>query len=139
MTHTPTPWYTGDGFRHIVSPKHDAPIIASFNDEWHGCGDNWVANREFILRAVNAHDALVAACKRALQIEMLRDAISQNYAHLNHPRATVESERVAKANIAEYRLILRGIREQLTAAIQQAEDKVDAVDLVDAVDGEAGR
>ena len=74
--HTPTPWHWIDAYSgaHIVTPSiHDdlagikagpeevLSLLAS--DEQPACLDISVADADFLLRAVNAHDALLAACK----------------------------------------------------------------------------
>jgi len=69
--HTPTPWHTepGDipGTLSIRGPNGQA--IASFGNQrrWLSTTEV-VANAEFIVRACNAHDDLLAACKAAHRI-----------------------------------------------------------------------
>ena len=55
--HTPTPW--------IINPQHTGGIFASFGERIGECGQ---ANAEFIVKAVNSHDALVEALKEAVRI-----------------------------------------------------------------------
>ena len=61
-THTPTPWDVNGEFIDPPPPYWDE------NGESHhsiaqAFGPNYKANAEFIVRAVNAHDDLLAACK----------------------------------------------------------------------------
>lgn len=63
--HTPTPW-------EAEPSAARGAWIKGADGEWVAlsCGDTderAVANAEFIARAVNAHDALVAACEAALE------------------------------------------------------------------------
>lgn len=55
--HTPTPWEVGDDG--IVTPYAGDRIIVQTGM------DSIEADQDFIVRAVNSHDALVAACKEA--------------------------------------------------------------------------
>lgn len=61
--HTKLPWHAANV--HIFSPKNE--LIASI----HGSR----ANQEFIVRACNSHDELLAACRAALS--QLKDAIKK--------------------------------------------------------------
>jgi len=55
--HTPTPWLAGcDGYVIRVRPGTTNEVIAEVNT---------IANAEFIVRAVNSHDALLEAAKGA--------------------------------------------------------------------------
>lgn len=69
--HTPTPWILGqdstvfsENFLCVAigSPDSDVPI-AIFQQG----NPNAVADAEFVKRACNSHDALLAACKAALR------------------------------------------------------------------------
>ena len=69
-THTPTPWVAFIGGSTIaVHDEHGRPVV-----QWNGFDSSdfklrtQAANARLIVRAVNAHDDLVAACKRALDV-----------------------------------------------------------------------
>lgn len=61
MNHTPTPW--DQQGRHVNTTHGVAPIL-SCNPEF----PNAKANAEYIVRCVNAHDALVAALRDVLSL-----------------------------------------------------------------------
>ncbi len=63
---------------------------------------------------------LLKACRMAQNIEIHRDAISQNFARMNQPLASTEYLRVAKANIESSRTQIREIRQALSEAIKKA-------------------
>ena len=72
MTHTPTPWK--QGFKDNQCIYADYKNVANVQ-----CREKeWQANAEFIVRAVNAHEELVEACKGAIeQMEgFLSDGVS---------------------------------------------------------------
>ncbi len=70
---------------------------------------------------VNA--ALLAACKAAERIEMLRDEIGACHARINNAQRTetVESVAIARKNLQAHRDELRAIRQSIRAAIALAE------------------
>lgn len=69
--HTPTPWHVGDGKAARIIYGQDGYAIADAT-VYHGRhGGAEEANAAFIVRAVNAHDDLVAALRKA------RNAISE--------------------------------------------------------------
>jgi hypothetical protein len=75
--HTPTPWESN--FNRIES-KDDHGVD---NDGWmiaECIGPEQEANAEFIVRACNAHDALVAACEKIekLRSDLLEGATSMD-------------------------------------------------------------
>jgi len=100
--HTPTPWSMGKGYKSpvcclssIVSDKgnQDEFIVAYVNgghDTVSECG----ANSAFIVRAVNAHDALVEALD-----EMLGNCTGQNFEDIN-PSHLPDGSTVHKAYMA---------------------------------------
>lgn len=60
--HTPTPWHPDpDGYEEYIWGPEDQ-MIAQLRG--HGAGLPQRTNAEFIVRAANAHDALLAACKQ---------------------------------------------------------------------------
>jgi hypothetical protein len=63
-THTKTPWRVHDEFILAGGEGRGGKVIAMNHDRIHyeAESDN-LANAAFIVRAVNAHDALVAACE----------------------------------------------------------------------------
>lgn len=69
---TPGPWRVVDGGRYIQAPRrdttaqHDFDIARVLNDNLYA-GDA-EENAKFIVKAVNRHDALVAACRAALNL-----------------------------------------------------------------------
>ena len=97
--HTPTPWHLEEivegveelkGMRSICGPDGDAPSVSDYVE---------LADAELIVRAVNSHNALVAALERfvrdadnvadALNITGLDDAIEQARAALRAARAAL--------------------------------------------------
>lgn len=74
--HTPTPWIVDERVGvTILAQKHINAIGLSWEPEVASChlgiGLEWdeqEANAEFIVRAVNAHEDLVAACQRVLDV-----------------------------------------------------------------------
>jgi hypothetical protein len=70
-SHTPTPWTFNNGL--ILGPEtpEEQPVIAQVYGT--ACEDQQGhANAALIVRAVNAHDGLVAACQRALKYGRVR-------------------------------------------------------------------
>lgn len=68
--HTPTPWHTAEEW----SNQYDAAVIAGGPNSfvlagafYMGGTDQAKANAAHIVRCVNAHEALVAACKDCLE------------------------------------------------------------------------
>lgn len=74
-------------------------------------------------RAITAMSDLLAACKAAERIEMLRDEIGSCHARINNVQRTetTESVAIAKKNLQAHRDEIRTIRQALRAAISQAE------------------
>jgi hypothetical protein len=65
--HTPTPWYQikpeqSNGFVYVYKESPDIGEVCTCY-----CGDQ-EANAAFIVQACNSHDALVEACKAALEL-----------------------------------------------------------------------
>ena len=63
MENTPVPWYTshdGDGYDHIQSAAINEDNYVARVDAMDEQGH---ANVDLIIKAVNSHDALVAACE----------------------------------------------------------------------------
>lgn len=56
MNHTPTPWY--HNYDDVLASEEPEDLIATF---WHANDGKAVENAEFVVRACNAHDDLVAA------------------------------------------------------------------------------
>lgn len=71
-------------------------------------------------RLIAAAPDLLAACRMARQLEVLRDTISENIARTREPRATVEYLKVAKENVASARSQITAIRRQIDAAVAKA-------------------
>ncbi len=64
---TPGPWVVkDDGIVAAVTPVDGGDIICEAPEVFEDSMRRWRANAEFIVRAVNAHDALLAACHSAL-------------------------------------------------------------------------
>lgn len=70
-THTPTPWRRGKASDAIVADAPVRPFDDAEDVAYYGgylvAESVTVANQEFIVRACNAHDELVAALKRAVE------------------------------------------------------------------------
>lgn len=56
--HTPTPWYKDPDLPQAVTDDHNPRVIATCQQS---------IDAAFIVRACNAHDALVEACKKVLR------------------------------------------------------------------------
>jgi hypothetical protein len=71
MKHTPTPWRTAEGAVSILVdlPDH-APQVTQKITDVNGTlsAKERIANAAFIVRAVNAHDDLVAALRDAIEL-----------------------------------------------------------------------
>lgn len=67
--HTPTPWFISakeqDGYCINSLADEFNPLVAETVDFVPCFGDDGKANADFIVRAVNSHEALVEACKHA--------------------------------------------------------------------------
>ena len=64
--HTPTPWETnGSAIETVASP---GAVVGWVNTDIDTSGGSDDANAELIVRAVNAHDALVAVAVRASRL-----------------------------------------------------------------------
>jgi hypothetical protein len=61
--HTPTPWKLDQDDRFVNGPKGQA-IFGALGD---GSDETHTANAEFIVRAVNSHEALLEAAKEMLE------------------------------------------------------------------------
>jgi hypothetical protein len=75
--HTPTPWKLATGPRTCFHPGNELSIYHTVESDgetftptiaevWPSHDGTALADAEFIVRAVNNHDALVAACEAAL-------------------------------------------------------------------------
>ena len=97
MTHTPTPWKTGNAFDcardHAISA--DGNLIARVMGNGYPIGTGWspesAANADLIVRAVNAHDALVAA------LEAITGMVE---AYAGHPMSNDKRTKDARAALA---------------------------------------
>lgn len=74
--HTPTPWdYSGE----FIKTFDNKTIIAEVQT-----GDDICHDSEFIVRAVNSHDMLLDAAKRALrELEQRKEGADERYALRN--------------------------------------------------------
>jgi len=104
-THTPGPWYVSP--RQFTTEIHDKDMKQDEHGAW--CGDrptriatidglNIEANAALIVRAVNAHEALVAAC------EALLHSLEMWYAAMLHADSThcrIQENRVTAREISE--------------------------------------
>lgn len=96
--HTETPWKQ-DKWSAIKTPDGETLLVVgvAMPSGTHPKADEAEANTAFIVRAVNSHDALLAACKSLM--EMLGDYIvcgaisprqrSENYKTMNEARAAI--------------------------------------------------
>jgi hypothetical protein len=110
--HTPLPWYLSE--KRIAVKGHtpqgySGVAVATTSPQ--NTDETRRADAEFIVRACNAHDVLLAACEAALELRALER----------------ESEPGMGASIADHREAKEaarradGIEEQLRAAIKKAE------------------
>ena len=93
MKHTRTPWFLATGCSTTINID-DAKGLAGARNYYlatvtHGDPDELQANAEFIVRACNSHDALVAALK----------AMCDHYGFKN-PALQNDAEKVARAALA---------------------------------------
>jgi len=86
VTHTPTPWIVEDGY--IKCPKHNIGSVNSCRST------EGSANAKFIVRAVNAHDALVEALE--LHDEAARELHGTSYVNTDTQRKTVAALKLAR-------------------------------------------
>jgi uncharacterized protein YhbP (UPF0306 family) len=63
MSHTATPWVHPDGLPYVFDGKNNCIAIT---DTDNATADRMTANAAFIVKAVNAHDELVAALNARL-------------------------------------------------------------------------
>lgn len=80
MSHTPLPWIATDPHRRVnpegpfIGPSDGSPVAALTG--YYGL-DGIVANAEFIVRAVNSHDALINALEQIVDEKC-------DYMRINH-------------------------------------------------------
>lgn len=85
MSHTPLPFrlVQGEASWEVWSPKDDAP--GSMNNFVVADGIQDSEDAAFIVKAVNAHEELVAACKQALKVvSEIADIRTENRAGWAH-------------------------------------------------------
>ena len=111
---TPGPWVVkDDGIVAAVTPADCGDIICEAPEGFEDSMRRWRANAEFIVRVVNAHDALLEACEACeTDLDAAIKRLPQKYSDRDDYQACVALLAQVRAAIAD----AEGAREQAGGA-----------------------